>query len=168
MTVAAKKTAVFPGSFDPPTLGHLDLFERAATLFDRLVVGVLENPSKSAALLKSPARCELIAAELELRGVSSVEVQVFEGLAVDFAGSVGASWIVRGLRSAADLGSESAMAATNRDATGGAIDTVFIPASPRFVHIQSRLVREIASGGGDITAFVSPAVAAAVRKALLP
>ena len=109
--MAAKKTAVFPGSFDPPTLGHLDLFERAATLFDRLVVGVLENPSKSAALLKSPARCELIAAELELRGVSSVEVQVFEGLAVDFAGSVGASWIVRGLRSAADLGSESAMAA---------------------------------------------------------
>lgn len=162
--MADRRIAVFPGSFDPPTLGHLDLFERAARLFDRLVIGVLENPSKAAALLGAEARRDLIVSELQGRGISA-DVRVFDGLAVDFAASVGARWILRGLRSAADLGDELAMAGTNREASGGAIDTALIPASPRFAHIQSRLVREIASGGGDIRPFVSPAVAAALREA---
>jgi pantetheine-phosphate adenylyltransferase len=155
--------AIFPGSFDPPTRGHLDTLERAAALFDRVVVGVLVNPAKLA-FLPSDERRRLLEEEISLRGLANVEVRSFEGLAVRFAESAGAAWIVRGVRSSFDLIDESAMAATNRLAGKVAIETVFLPARPELAYIHARYVREIARGGGALSHLVTPAVEAALRR----
>ena len=154
--------AIYPGSFDPPTLGHLDLIERAAAIFDRVVVGVLVNPSKRP-LLDLDRRVELLEAEIAERSLTTVEVRRFEGLTIDFAALVGAGWAVRGVRSAADLESESAMAETNRRASSTGLETIFLPARSELAFIASRLVREIARGGGRLEGLVSPRVAAALR-----
>ncbi len=158
-----QKIAIYPGSFDPPTLGHLDVVRRAAALFDRLVVGVLDNPSKTP-LLDSAARVELMVAEVGDLGLDNVEVRAFDGLTIAFASSAGASYIVRGVRSLGDLADETSMAETNRLAAGGGLETVLLPARAELSFIQGRLVREIARGGGKLDRLVSKRVAAAIRR----
>ena len=162
---SSPRVAIYPGSFDPPTLGHLDIIERAAALFDRVVVGVLVNPSKRA-LLDRDRRAELLEAEIAERFLATVEVRGFDGLTVDFAASVGAGWAVRGVRSAADLGSETAMAETNHRASPTGLETIFLPARTELAFIASRLVREIARGGGQLDGLVSLRVAAALRESM--
>jgi pantetheine-phosphate adenylyltransferase len=152
--------ALYPGSFDPVTRGHLDLIARAARLFARLHVGVLENPSK-APLFSAAERVALI--EAETRGLPNVEVVSFGGLAVDLAAKVGAGWIVRGLRSEADAAHELSMARSNRLCGAREIETVFIPAAAEVAFISSTLVREIAARGGKLAPFVPPAVEKALR-----
>ena len=153
------RTAVYTGTFDPPTLGHLDLSRRAAGLVDRLVIGVANNSSKSP-LFALEQRVRLL--EQAVAGLGGViEVRSFDGLAIDFARTVGAHLIVRGLRSGADLDYETPMAAMN-GVMAPEIDTVFLVAKPAFAHIASSLVKDVARGGGAIEHFVPPAVAAEI------
>jgi pantetheine-phosphate adenylyltransferase len=145
--------AVCPGSFDPVTVGHLDIFSRAARLYDSVLIAVGSNMSKSA--LFTPAER---AAMLEEACVDwpSVHVTLFSGLLVDFCADHDVDVIVKGLRSGADYDYELAMAQMNRKLTG--VDTSFLPTAPDLAYVSSSLVREVASLGGDIAPFVTPGV----------
>ena len=153
------RVAVYTGTFDPPTLGHLDIIRRALGIADRLVIGVATNSSKTP-LFSLDQRVSLLKGEVA--GMGDIEVRAFEGLAVAFARAVGARIIVRGLRSGADLDYERPMAAMNAT-MAPEIDTVFLAATPAFAHIASSLVKDVARGGGEIDHFVPPAVAAEIR-----
>ena len=154
------RIAVYTGTFDPPTLGHLDIIRRAIRLADRLVIGVSTNSSKSP-LFTLEQRVALLKQEVD-RIEGAIEVRDFEGLAVSFARSVGAAFVVRGLRSGTDLDYESPMAAMNAT-MAPEIETIFLAAAPAFAHIASSLVKDVARGGGDIEHFVPPAIAAEIR-----
>jgi pantetheine-phosphate adenylyltransferase len=152
-------TALYPGSFDPITFGHLDVIGRAATLFDKLVVGVLINPRKSPMLAldeRMDVIREAIGDELpELGG--RIDVAGFDGLTVDFAHKVGAGFIVRGLRAVSDFESEMQMAHTNRK-LAPSIDTIFLMTALEHAYLSSSLVKEIALFGGDVSQMVPNAV----------
>lgn len=143
-------TVVLPGSFDPFTLGHLDLARRAAALADRVVIAISHNPSKQG-LLDLGTRQEAIAQTLEETGLSgSVEIRTLpRGLLVDFCAEVGASAVVRGLRSQVDLAYEESMARMNHHLAG--IDTLFLLTASAYSHISSSLVREVHALGGDVS-----------------
>ena len=153
------RIGVYTGTFDPPTLGHLDIILRALRLCDKLVLGVANNSGKTP-LFSIEERLALLRQETE--GQGAVEVRAFDGLAVDFAKSVGARFIVRGLRSGTDLDYESPMAAMNAT-MAPEIETIFLAAAPAYAHIASSLVKDVARGGGNVDLFVSPAVAAQIR-----
>ena len=153
------RVAVYTGTFDPPTLGHLDIIRRALGLADRLVIGVATNSTKSPLFTLEE---RVAAVTREVAGMGAVEVREFDGLAVAFARSVGARFIVRGLRSGTDLDYESPMAAMNAT-MAPEIETIFLVAAPAFAHIASSLVKDVARGGGDVDLFVPPAVAAQIR-----
>jgi pantetheine-phosphate adenylyltransferase len=150
---------VYTGSFDPMTLGHLDIIRRSMAFLDRLVIGVGANSAK-APLFTLAERVATV--QRETAGIEGVEVRPFDGLAVDFARSEGAGVIVRGLRTGSDLDFESGMAAMNR-MMAGEIETIFLVASPELQPIASSLVRDVARAGGDVTRFVTQAVAAELR-----
>ena len=154
------RTAFYSGSFDPLTNGHLDVIERAAALCDRLVVGVGANASKSA-LFSTDERIAMIHAAGAALGGLALEAITFTGLAVEAARAAGASIILRGLRDDTDFNYEMQMAGMN-GAMAPLLRTVFVPASPQVRHVSSTLVRQIASLGGDVSAFVPPNVAAAL------
>lgn len=145
--------AVCPGSFDPVTLGHLDIFARTASLYDSVVIAVGSNMGKRA--LFTPAER---AAMIEEACVEwpSVHVTLFSGLLVDFCRDNEIDVIVKGLRSGGDYDYELAMAQMNRKLTG--VDTAFLPTAPHLAYVSSSLVREVASLGGDISPFVTPGV----------
>ena len=148
------RLAVCPGSFDPVTNGHVDVVRRAVGLFDEVVVAVVGNPAKRG-LFEVPERVELIEAALE--GLAGVHVDaVGGGLLVDYCRSVGASAIVKGLRSGNDFAYELPMALMNRHLTG--IETVFLPGDPALEHVSSSLVKEVAAHGGDVRGLVPDAV----------
>ena len=153
------RVAVFPGSFDPMTNAHLDVARRAATLFDRLVVGVLNNPKK-APLFSIEERVQQIREAVAEFG-SNVEVAAFDGLTVDFARRNGADFIVRGLRAVSDFEAELQMAHTNRKLQRG-VDTVFLMSALEFGYLSSTLAKEVAQFGGEIGGMVPPPVAAAL------
>jgi pantetheine-phosphate adenylyltransferase len=155
------RTVLYTGSFDPPTLGHIDIVRRAAGLFDRLVIGVGANAAKRP-LFDRDERIALLRGEIaSFVRLADIEVLPFDGLAVDFAAAVGATAIVRGLRGPADLGFEAPMAGMNGAMAPG-VDTVFLVARPALSAIASSLVKDVAWGQGDVAKFVSPAVAAAI------
>lgn len=155
------RIAVVPGSFDPVTLGHLDVIGRAAKLFDRLYVVVTHNPGKSA-LLGVDERVRLMQASLAEAGVEGVQVDSWsEGLLVDYCRRVDAEAIVKGLRSATDAAYETPMALVNRDLTG--VETLFLVAQPATSHVSSSLVRQVAALGGDVTPYVPRVVAHALQ-----
>jgi pantetheine-phosphate adenylyltransferase len=158
--------AVYPGSFDPITNGHLDIVERASAVFDRLVVAVLENPKK-APLLSVDERIAVIRASLAAEGADAdrVEVAAFDGLTVEFARSRGATAIVRGLRAISDFESEMQLAHNNRVLAPG-IDTVFFMTSAENSYVSSSLVKEIASFGGDVSGMIPTAAHEALAGAL--
>jgi pantetheine-phosphate adenylyltransferase len=148
------------GSFDPVTNGHLDVIARAARVVDKLVVGIGVHPGKTP-LFSAEERVEMLKAETgpiaEAAGCR-IEIITFDNLAVDAAGAAGATLIFRGLRDGTDFNYEMQMAGMN-STMAPAIDTVFMPASPAVRHITGTLVRQIALMGGDVSSFVSPAVA---------
>jgi pantetheine-phosphate adenylyltransferase len=153
--------AVYPGSFDPITNGHLDVMRRAARVFDRVVVAVLANPRKSP-LLGAEERVDIIRRAIADDDVLSagVEVRTFNGLTVDFCREVGAAFLVRGLRAIADFEAELQLAHNNHQ-LAPEVDTVFFMTSLEHSFISSSLVREIAMFGGDVSAMVpAPALAA--------
>ena len=154
-----KRIALLPGSFDPVTLGHLDLVIRAATLFDEVIVAVLENSQKNP-WFSAEGRVRMVQREMSSR--KNVRVVRFSGLLVDLAAKEGAEVVVRGVRGGADLEYETTMARMNAHLRPG-LDTVFLPATPNLSHIASRLVREIAYLGGSVSGLVSEKVALAVE-----
>lgn len=153
--------AVCPGSFDPVTLGHLDIIERARALFDEVVVGVARNASKNA-LLDLDTRRALVADAVA--GIPGVSVAIVPGLLAAFCREVGAVAVVKGLRGGADFDAEHPMALMNRHLTG--VETVFVVGDPRLAHIASSMVKDVARHGGEIADLVPPAAEKAVRAAL--
>jgi pantetheine-phosphate adenylyltransferase len=141
---------VCPGSYDPVTNGHLDIVWRAADLFDEVIVAVVANTAKTG-LFAPGERRELIVASLQESDRITVD-EVPEGLLVDYCRQVGAVTVVKGLRSGTDFGYELPMALMNRHLSG--LETLFLPASPRYEHISSSLVKEVATMGGDVTGLV--------------
>jgi pantetheine-phosphate adenylyltransferase len=146
--------AVYPGTFDPITKGHLDIIQRGLRLFDGLVIAVAENASKET-LFDVRERIAMIKAEM--KGRRNVEVESFNGLLVDYMRRKRASVILRGLRVISDFEYEFQMALTNRE-LAPRIETVFMMTSENYAHISSRFIKEIARLGGDLKAFVTPNV----------
>ncbi|MDR2722302.1 MAG: pantetheine-phosphate adenylyltransferase [Cellulomonadaceae bacterium] len=158
--------AVCPGSFDPITLGHLDVIARARAIFDEVVVGIAKNPGKSG-LLALDQRLSLARQAVAANpATADVRVDVVPGLLVNFCQTAGATVIVKGLRGGGDYDSELPMALMNRHLTG--VETMFLPAEPATAHIASSLVKDVARHGGDISDLVPAAVAEAVIAALQP
>ena len=158
------RIGVYPGTFDPITLGHLDIIRRGAHLVDRLVIGVTTNPSKEP-MFTLPERLDMV--RRETAGLAgSIEVVEFDTLLMDFAESQKATMIIRGLRAVSDFEYEFQMAGMNQQ-LNNQIETVFLMADISLQPIASRLVKEIARYGGAIDKFVTPAVAADVAKHLV-
>jgi pantetheine-phosphate adenylyltransferase len=153
------RIAIYPGTFDPITYGHLDVIARAAELFDRVIVAVAENTAKRP-LFSDEERVAMI--RQAVRKHKNVSVDCFEGLLVHYAKRKKASAIVRGLRAVSDFEYEFQMALTNRKLAGG-ISTVFLMPHEKYTYLNSSIVREIALFGGDVRMFVPPQV----RKSLL-
>jgi len=160
----AVTTAVCPGSFDPFTLGHLDVVRRARALFDDVVVGVAKNAGKSG-LLPLETRVALIRTALAADpATEGVRAEVVPGLLVDFCREVGAVAVVKGLRGGADFDAEVPMALMNRHLSG--IETVFVCGDPAYAHVASSMVKDVARHGGVIEDLVPAGVAEVVRAAL--
>lgn len=163
MTALDPRHALFSGSFDPPTRGHLDLALRGLALFERLTIAIGSHATKSA-LFGASERRELWRAALQAAAplaLERVELVEFDGLVIDACRRAGAGTILRGLRSGSDFDYEAQMAATNRAMEGG-LDTLFLAASPGVAHVSSTLVRQIAAMGGDVSSLVPASVAAAI------
>ena len=154
------KTAIDPGSFDPVTLGHYDIIERSSKIFDKLIVGVLNNSAKSP-LFSVEERVNM------LKDVTShfpnVEVQSFAGLLIDFVRSNDANVIVRGLRAITDFEYELQLAQMNR-VIAPEIDTLFLTTNLKYAYLSSSMAKEVAMYGGDISSFLSPEIAEKVRE----
>ncbi len=166
--MAKPRVGVYPGTFDPITMGHMDIIRRAAALVDRLVVGVAGNEAKGP-LFSAEERVAMVEAEIApLRapgrkgGAREVEVRAFDNLLIHFARQSGATVLIRGLRAVSDFEYEFQMATMNAR-LDPKIETVFLSASERQQFVASRLVKEIARLDGDVSGFVSPAVAEALN-----
>ena len=156
-----QRIGIYPGTFDPVTLGHADIIRRGAKLVDKLIVGVTTNPSKNP-MFTPDERIAMMRAEIERLGLGNVEVQGFDALLMKFAEHVGARVIIRGLRAVADFEYEYQMAGMNQQ-IDDSIETVFLMADISLQPIASKLVKEIALYGGDIAPFVAPQVKALVE-----
>jgi len=148
-------SAMYPGTFDPITLGHEDLVRRAARLYDKVVVAIAANTGSKAPMFTFGERVEL--AETALSDIKNIEVAGYEGLTVDFARDNDLAVIIRGLRAVSDFEYEFQLANMNRHLTEE-VETVFLTPTEKYTFISSSLVREVASLGGDVSAFVSPKV----------
>jgi pantetheine-phosphate adenylyltransferase len=156
--------AIYPGSFDPPTNGHLDLIERGSKIFDELVVAVLRNPEKSPLFGVAERRNML---ESMTSAYENVSVDTFDGLTVDYATRVGATAILRGIRAISDYEYELQMALMNRKLQPG-LETVFMMPGEKYSYLSSRLVREVAQLGGNIDSLVPALVGQKLREKMDP
>jgi pantetheine-phosphate adenylyltransferase len=152
--------AVYPGSFDPVTCGHLDLVQRARVLFPEVVVAVLRNPAKGGAF---PLEARLAMLREATRGMDGVTVAAFDGLLVDFVRQLGGAVIVRGLRAVSDFEYEFQMALMNRRLSS-AVETVYLMPAETYTYVSSRLVREVAALGGSVSGLVPPHVEAELER----
>jgi len=155
-----KVFAMYPGTFDPITLGHEDLVRRATTLFDRVVVAIADNPSSKAPMFTTNERVAMAASALA--DMENVEVVGYQGLTVDYARDNGLRVIIRGLRAVSDFEYEFQLANMNRHLTEE-VETAFLTPTEKYTFISSTLVREVAELGGDVSEFVSPKI----KRALL-
>jgi pantetheine-phosphate adenylyltransferase len=161
MTPTASRIAVYPGTFDPITNGHLDLVERASPLFERLIVGVAESPSKRPAM---PLQLRVSLAQESLAKFPNVEVRGFDSLLAHFVNAIGAGVLLRGLRAVSDFEYEFQLASMNRHLIPN-VETLFLTPAEQYGFISSSLVREVSRLGGDVSGFVPPAVARALASA---
>ena len=148
-------TALCPGSFDPVTLGHLDIIERSSRHFDEVIVAVIRNPQKTQSLFSLEDRQQML--KEATQHLTNIRIEFFKGLLVDFAKEHGAAAIVKGLRAVSDFDYELQMAQMNQRLSG--IDTFFLSTSPQHSFLSSSLVREVAKFGGDVSSMVPPIVA---------
>ena len=158
------RTVIYPGSFDPLTNGHLDVVERASKLFDRVIVAVAANADKRPMFTQAERKRQITAA---VKSQTNVEVASFKGLLVDFADQYRAQAIIRGLRAVSDFEFEFQLALMNRK-LNEEIETIFMMPRESYTFLSSRLVKEIAGLGGDISSFVPPNVERALRRKLKP
>lgn len=149
------KSAIYPGSFDPVTFGHIDVIKRASKIFDNLTVAVLNNTGKTP-LFSVDERVKIL--NDVLQDIPNVKVESFEGLLIDYAKQSGANAIIRGIRAVTDFEYELQMAQTNRELCGE-VDTVFLTTALEYAYLSSSTVKEVASFGGDISKFVPELVA---------
>ncbi len=149
------KKAIYPGSFDPVTYGHLDVIHRASTMFDELVVSVLNNKAKSP-LFSAEERVKML--QEATKDLSNVKITSFSGLLIDYAKEIDVYIAIRGLRAITDFEYELQIAQTNRKLSGGELDTVFLTTSLEYAYLSSSSVKEIASFGGDVSQCVPPFV----------
>jgi len=156
------KVAVYPGTFDPVTNGHLDLAQRGRSHFSRLIIGVLRHDAKQP-VFSVEERVDLLRAAVAAKGWDNVEVESFDGLLVDYATAVGASIILRGIRAVTDLEYEMQMAMMNRR-LDDRLETVFLVPSETYSYVSSRLVREVARLGGSVDGLVPEGVARALKR----
>ncbi|MCX4275495.1 MAG: pantetheine-phosphate adenylyltransferase [Candidatus Gastranaerophilales bacterium] len=157
------KIAVYPGSFDPVTKGHLDILERASSMFDKVIIAVLKNNSKKSYMPTSD-RVELIRKSIEEMGtLKNVEVGSFEGLTIDYARKTGAKFLIRGLRAVSDFEYEMQLSQTNQ-AIAPEIGTVFLITKPKYNFISSGIVKELSSLGQDVSKFVPKSVVEYLQK----
>ena len=156
----SERIGIYPGTFDPITLGHADIIRRGSKLVDKLIIGVTTNPSKNP-MFTFEERCEMVRAEVDRIGIAHVEIVGFNALLMKFARKQSANVIIRGLRAVADFEYEYQMAGMNQQ-LDDEIETVFLMADVSLQPIASKLVKEIAMFGGDIAPFVSLAVKDAV------
>lgn len=154
-------SAMYPGTFDPITLGHEDLVRRASSLYDRVVVAIADNPGSKEPMFTTDERVAMAAAALE--DVEGVEVTGYRGLTVDFARDNNLRVIIRGLRAVSDFEYEFQLANMNRHLTEE-VETAFLTPTEKYTFISSSLVREVASLGGDVSEFVSPKVKLALME----
>ena len=159
--MAHRRIAVYPGTFDPITNGHIDLVDRAAPLFEKVIVGVASSQAKGPTL---PLELRVRLANEALSGHANVEVMGFDSLLAHFVRDVGAGVLLRGLRAVSDFEYEFQMASMNRHLIPE-VETLFLTPAEQYSFISSSLVREIARLGGDVSGFVPPAVATALREA---
>ena len=155
-------TAIYPGSFDPVTLGHYDIIERSSRIFDRVIVGVLCNSAKTP-LFSVEERVDML--QYVSGELSNVTVMAFDGLLVDFARQQGADVIVRGLRAVTDFEYELQMAQMNR-VIAPEVDTLFLTTNLKYAYLSSSMVKEVARYGGDISEFLNPRIAEIVTEKL--
>jgi len=160
MASNAAITVLYPGSFDPFHLGHLDVVEQSVELFGKVVVGVMHNPSKPSGMFTLDARVQMI--RDSVANLGAVDVVPFAGLAVDAARDASAAFIVKGLRTGGDFEVEQQMAHTNHAVSG--VRTVYLPCKPALVSISSRFIREIAHFGRDVSSLVPAPVAAQLSR----
>jgi pantetheine-phosphate adenylyltransferase len=160
--MARTKIAVYPGSFDPITNGHIDVVERTLRIFDRVIVAIATNPDKDSSLFSVDERLEMIREVLQKHG-SRVETDSFEGLLVDYAEKIGAQVIIRGLRAISDFEYEFQMATMNRGLKPK-LETLFMMTGESFFYVSSRLVKEVVSLGGDVSSLVPKTVFQKLRK----
>jgi pantetheine-phosphate adenylyltransferase len=151
----AERIALCPGTYDPPTLGHVDIVRRAAGLFDRVIVGVVRSPQHKEPLFDDQQRVELLRSSLA--DIDNVEVDIFSSLVVEYARDKGVTAMVKGLRAISDFEWEFQMGHLNSQLAPD-IETVFLMSSPGYSFVSSSGVREIAAFGGDVSAYVSPEV----------
>lgn len=154
------KTAIYPGSFDPVTFGHLDIIERASKITDELIIGVLKNSSKTP-LFSIDERVKML--KEVTKNINNVRVESFDGLLVDFAKEKNAIMIVRGLRAVTDFEYELQLSQTNK-VLNNSVDTVFLTTNLKYSYLSSSIVREIASYDGDISEFVPSLIAERIRE----
>ena len=158
------RRAIYPGSFDPVTNGHLDVIERARKLFDEVIVAVAHNDQKHP-LFSLEERIDLLRATVD--GTKNVEIASMDGLLVDFAIARKATAVIRGLRAISDFEFEFQMALMNRKLESS-VETIFLMPKEEYTYLSSRIVKEIARLGGDVTGFVPPRVAEALARKLKP
>lgn len=152
-------SALCPGSFDPPTNGHIDVLKRCADVFDQVVVGVVKNPAKTS-MFSAEDRVSMLTDSLA--GIENIRIVSFEGLLVDFARSVGTDVLVKGLRALGDFDYELQMAQMNHRLAD--FDTLFIATDPNYGYVSSSLVKEVAKFGGSVESLVPPMVARALKE----
>lgn len=155
------KKAIYPGSFDPVTFGHLDVIHRASTMFDELVVSVLNNKAKSP-LFSADERVKML--QEATKDISNIKITSFSGLLIDYAKEIDVHIAIRGLRAITDFEYELQIAQTNRKLSGGELDTVFLTTSLEYAYLSSSSVKEIASFGGDVSQCVPPFVMEKIYK----
>jgi pantetheine-phosphate adenylyltransferase len=157
------KIAIYPGTFDPITYGHIDIVERASRLFDKIIITVANNPGKKP-LFSAKDRVSLIKQSIsDINKEASIKVETFDGLIVDFAREKKASCIIRGLRAISDFDYELQMALVNRRLEAD-ISTVFLMPHENYTYLNSTIVKEVANFGGDISNFVPPIVEKMLKK----
>lgn len=153
-------TAIYPGTFDPPTNGHLDIVMRGSRIFDRLIVAVLRNSSKGAPLFTTQERAEMLTEITQ--PYANVSVAIFDGLLVDFARQQGATAVLRGIRAVSDYEYEFQMAMMNRK-LDPQLETVFMQPAEKYTYVSSRLIKGVFQLGGDINSLVPPVVMERLR-----
>ena len=158
------KAAIYPGTFDPPTLGHLNVIQRAATHFDKLIIAIGENRTKPASIFSIEERVQFF--NTITATISNVEIVAFNGLLVDFAKSQGVEIIIRAIRTIFDFEQETLQAQMNRQL--GGIETFYLVVDEKYRLVSSTLVREIASYGKPLTGFVPPEIEEAILQRLFP